>query len=195
MDNGMNPVVRILLITLVTLALAPAAMAEIYKVVNPDGSITYTDQRPASGAEPVDLPPLSVVETDIDTSAITDRAAAAEAKEPTLRDLRRQFGDFRITQPQPEETFWGTGNTVTVAWGASQPLPEGFDVSLYVDGARMAAPDGGSTTLTLDRGEHTVYAELRDSRRRLITTTPTVTFFIKQYSENFGQPRPTPRGG
>jgi hypothetical protein len=191
----MKPAARNLVVALVLLAATPAAVAEIYKVVNPDGSVTYTDQRPATGAEPVDLPPLSVVETDIDTSAITAKAAADEAREPTLRDLRRQFSDFRITQPQNEETFWGTANTVTVSWGAAQPIPDSLAVTLFVNGRKTAAPDGGSATLTLDRGEHQVYAELRDERNRLVTRTEVVTFFIKQYSQNFGQPRPTPRGG
>ena len=194
MHKGMKPAVRTLLVLLVTLAATPTAFAEIYKVVNPDGSVTYTDQRPAPGAEPVDLPPLSVVETDIDTSAVTARAEE-EPGEPTLRDLRRQFRDFQITQPQNEETFWGTANTVTVSWGASNPIPDSMSVNLYVNGQKTATPGAGSVTLTLDRGEHQVYAELRDANDRLVTRSPTVIFFIKQYSRNFGQPRPTPRGG
>jgi hypothetical protein len=49
--------------------------------------------------------------------------------------------------------------------------------------------------MTLERGEHQAYAELRDASGRLVKKTETVTFFVKQYSQNFGQPRPTPRGG
>jgi hypothetical protein len=190
----MNPAVRTLFVLLATLVAAPAAVAEIYKVVNPDGTVTYTDQRPSSGAEVVDLPPLSVVETDIDTSIVTERPEAG-TDEPTLRDLRREYRDFRITQPQNEETFWGTGNTVTISWGASQPIPDTMSVALYVDGQQQAAPANGGVTLTLDRGEHQAYAELRDPGGRLVTRTETVTFFVKQYSQNFGQPRPSPRGG
>ena len=175
-------------------SLAAQSSGEIYKVVDEHGNVTFTDQRPSDGAEPMDLPPLSVVETEIEVPT-TGQAAQAEeqAKAPTTRDLRRQFRDFRITQPQQEETFWGTANSVVVAWGSSQAVPAEFSARLYVDGKPQDVPGSGSMTLTLDRGEHQVYVELLDARKRQIIATETVTFFVKQASVGFNRPIPTPR--
>jgi len=169
------------------------AEGEIYKIVDKDGNVTYTDERPQGGAEPMDLPPLSVIETDIQvpTPAEKTAQAAEEAREPTLRDLRRQFQDFRIIQPQQEETFWGTANTVVVAWGTGQPVPPELQARLYVDGVAQPVPASGSLSLTLDRGEHQVYAELLDARGRQIVATERVVFFVKQASVGF---RPAPGG-
>ncbi len=129
MKRGRLPVLVLLLTPLVALA-----EGEIYKIVNPDGTVTFTDQRPAPDAEPLELRPLSVVETEPVQSS--DTAADSEEKpdEPTARDLQRMYRDFRITQPQNEETFWGTENRVTVSWGASQPMPEGMSAVLFVNG-------------------------------------------------------------
>ena len=187
MSKGLIPV----LVSMIVLALplADLSAAEIYKVVDKDGNVTFTDQKPAEGAQPVDLPPLSVVETDIDVPekpATAEAAEAEEAKPPTLRDLRREFSDFRIIQPANEETFWGTANTVTVSWGSSKPVPEGMNVTLFVNGKGQKVPASGSISLILDRGEHKVYAELRDSANRSIVKTETVIFFVKQHSANFG---------
>ena len=107
------------------LPLAVFSQSEIFKVVDEDGNVTFTDQRPNNAAEPMDLPPLSVIETDIqvpEPSAEVAGAAETEDKPATVRELRKQYGDFKIIQPQNEETFWGTANTVTVSWGSSQPL-------------------------------------------------------------------------
>lgn len=187
MSKGMIPV----LVSLFFLFAPVAVYAEgqIYKVVNPDGSVTYTDQRPAPGAEPVKLKPLSVVETDIQVPD-PEAAATADASpaEPTARELKRMFSDFRITQPLSEETFWGAQNQVTVSWGSSQPIPVEMNVVLYVNGEGQSAPTAGSTTLLLDRGEHQVYAVLRDARNRRVVATETVTFFVKQHSVNFNRP-------
>jgi hypothetical protein len=175
---------------------APVSAANIYKVVDEDGNVTYTDQKPSSGAQPIDLPPLSVVETTKpDMPAAV--SGADEEKPATPRDLRKQFSDFRIIQPQNEETFWGTANSVVVSWGSSQPIPEDMKVVLYVDGDARNVPGSGSVNLTLERGEHQVYAELRDARNRRVITTDTVTFFVKQHSVNFGSARPAawPRYG
>lgn len=186
------------LVTLVFMSLPATAVSEgeIYKIVNPDGSVTFTDQRPSPGAEPVELRPLSVVETDITVPEKgVDAGSGAEAarKEPTPRELKRMFSDFRITQPQNEETFWGTENQVVVSWGASRPIPEDMRVVLYVDGNGQSAPTSGSVTLTLERGEHKVGAVLRDARNRQVVATEEVTFFVKQHSVNFNRPVPTPR--
>lgn len=171
---------------------------QIYKVVDEDGNVTFTDQKPAADAEPVDLPPLSVIETDTPPPPPqVDRAGASDEEKPlSPRELRRKFRDFSIVQPLQEETFWGTENTVFVAWGSSAEIPPEMNVMLYVDGEGQQAPASGSVTLMLDRGEHQVYAELRDERNRRIVTTQTVTFFVKQHSANFRRPGVgSPSGG
>lgn len=180
--------------TLITLAffllpLAAFSQGEIYKVVDENGNVTFTDQRPATGGEPMDLPPLSVIETDVQVPDTPATAADQEPKPPTSSELRKQFRDFSITQPEQEQTFWGTANTVVVSWGSSQAIPPEMSVTLYVDGAGQKAPATGGVSLTLERGEHQVRAELRDERGRRIVTTKTVTFFVKQHSQNFNRAR------
>lgn len=186
MSKGMIRALSFLLA--LALPIAGAAEGEIYRVVDQDGNVTFTDQRPSDSAQPMDLPPLSVVESAMEPPAPTAQAATGgeeTVNEPTPRELRRRFGDFRITQPAQEETFWGTANTVVVAWGSSQPPLPDMTARLFVDGTPQDVPAFGNVSLTLDRGEHTVYAELLDARKRLIVTTETVTFFVHQASANF----------
>jgi hypothetical protein len=196
MNKGM--ISKLIPLAFLLLPLAAFSQGEIYKVVDKDGNVTFTDQPPVEGAQPMDLPPLSVVESDVQVPEAPPggaNAAADEPKPPTTKELRRQFRDFRITQPQHEETFWGTGNTVVVSWGSSQPISPEMSVTLFVDGQGQKAPGAGGVTLTLDRGEHQVYAELRDGRNRRIVTTDTVTFFVKQHSVNFNRPNIGRRNG
>jgi len=193
MNKGMISALIILVFFL--LPLTVFSQGQIYKIVDEDGNVTFTDQRPESGAEPMDLPPLSVIETDVQVPETSAAAADEEPKPPTSRELRKQFRDFSITQPQQEQTFWGTANTVVVSWGSSQAIPPEMSVMLFVDGKGQKAPVAGGVSLTLDRGEHQVYAELRDQRGRRIITTESVTFFIKQHSQNFNRPAVRPRSG
>lgn len=194
MNKGM--INTITLAAFLTCLAGPVGAADIWKVVDEDGNVTFTDQPPGDGSAPMDLPELSVIETDIQTKpASGDAESSAEPKPPTSRELRRMYRDFRITQPQPEETFWGTANEVVVSWGSSVPVQEDMSVQLFVDGAAREAPSDGGVTLTLDRGEHQVYAELRDARNRRIVRTDTVTFFVKQHSVNFNRPGANPGGG
>jgi hypothetical protein len=192
MNKGMVRTLSALLMLVAPLALY--AEGEIYKVVDKDGNVTFTDQRPSESAQPMDLPPLSVVESGVEVPepAAETSPEATEVREPTRRELRRLYSDFRITQPAQEETFWGTANTIVVAWDASQPALPDMSARLYVDGEPQDVPAMGQLSLTLDRGEHKVHADLLDARKRRIVTTETVTFFVHQHSVNFNVPAASP---
>ena len=190
MSKGLILVAALLCFSLTSSAVL--AQGAIYKVVNPDGSVTFTDQKPHPGAQPVDLKPLSVVETEkpqpVAPAAGEEAAGEGDEKKPPSRaELRRMYSDFRISQPMDEETFWGTGNEVTVSWSASTPLQDGMRVMVYVDGDAMDATNG-AITLVLDRGEHEAYAVLRDASNQRVAATAPVTFFVKQHSVNFNRP-------
>lgn len=195
MKNGM--ITSLIMLAILMASPVVFAEGEIYKVVDENGNVTFTDQRPSSDAQPMDLPPLSVIKSDVESSAAAAAAAQAEAENarpPSPRDLRKLFSDFSITRPLPEETFWGTANTVVVTWASSQQILPGMKVMLYVNGKAQEAPPEGGVSLTLDRGEHQVYAELRDERNRRIISTDPVTFFVKQNSVNFNRPGINPGG-
>lgn len=176
----------------VLLTWMPVAQAEVYKVVDEHGNVTYTDQPPAdSDAQPMTLRGLSIISPQIPPPAPVrpgDQAGTAEGEEGELpiRELVRRYRDFNIVSPTQEQSLWGTGNQVSVAWRSSTPLMEGMTVTAYINGLPQPPTTQSSMTVGgLDRGEHNVYAELRDARNRRIARTDTITFFMKQWSVNF----------
>jgi len=188
MDKGMTGL-RILVLLLSCFCVT--AYGQIYKVVDKDGNVTYTDQAPGHGSEPMDLPELSVVSTDYEAEVATteeDPVVEEEEAELTRRELHRLYRDFRISRPAPEETFWGTENTVVVGWESSEPLQPGMTVQFTIDGAKQPASLENMMALTLDRGAHTVSALLLDARGRPLATADTVTFYVHQQTVRGGGP-------
>lgn len=179
----MKPQIVSVLIVLMMLALTPlTGQAQVYRVVDEEGNVTYTDQPPGDGSGPMVLPELSIIETETPPESTGD--SPLNENEPgvkTLSELRNMYRDFRIIQPLAEETFWGTANEVTVSWGGMTPLRDGMVVMLYVDGAAQDVTGSASTDLTLERGAHTVYIDLLNGEKK-VRTTPKVTFFVKQAS-------------
>jgi hypothetical protein len=174
---------RFLALLMVLLVTAPLS-AEIYRVVDKDGNVIYTDQPPDDGSEPMDLPELSVIQSDTPEAAADEDGTLQkeESAEPKAAELRKMYGDFRILQPQDEETFWGTANQVTVSWGGTAPLQPGMTVRLIVDGSPVDVTGKDSVSLRLDRGEHVVRVELFSGGKRPFLTTQPVTFYVKQAS-------------
>ena len=193
MSKGMNRAILVTGIFLLTLSVVWAA--DIWKVVDENGNVVYTDQTPKDGSKPMELPELSIIETDFQ---LEQKPTVKDKVEPPSRvDLRRLYRDFRIIRPLPEETFWGTANSVVVTWDSSTPLTPDLSVWLFVDGKAQseAAPPIGGVSLILDRGEHNVSVELRDAGNRRIMRTESVTFFVQQGSVNFGGSGNIPSGG
>lgn len=175
-----------LIVFLVSLTMTlTSTAAEIFRVVDEDGNVTFTDQPPGNGAEPMDLPELSVIGMQKQIDPNGPAVASAEEAEPTLKELRRMYRDFRITQPMDEQSFWGTANTVVVSWGSDTGLRDGMTAKLYVNGIPQDVSGSGSLSLQLDRGEHTVRAELFNGGRKPLVVSPTVTFFVKQAAVGF----------
>lgn len=188
MDKGMTGI-KALVLMLICFCLT--AQAQIYKIVDKDGNVTFTDQSPGDGTEPMVLPELSVVSTDpveeAEVATVETPDAEVEA-ELTPRDMRKMYRDFKITQPGPEETFWGTANTVVIAWGVSKPLQDGMQVQIVLNGQAQPASLENMLAVTLDRGEHTVSAVLLDARGRKVITAPSVRFFVHQQSVQRSRP-------
>lgn len=166
--------------SLLTTAASPL-MAQVYKVVDEDGNVTYTDKPPADGSKPIDLPPISVIEAPTYEKAPVATEEDEAEKEMSLGYMRRVYRDFAITSPAQEESVWKPDGPIAVTWGTRTELQQGMKVTLYLDGRSHTTTALPMVPLSgLDRGEHTLKAELRDSRNRVVTTSETVTFFVRQ---------------
>ena len=174
--------------------MASPLMAEVYKTVDADGNVTYTDKPPPDGSKPIKLAPISVIEAPTYEKAPDPANAGGEGEEIPLRDLRKIYRDFAIISPQSEESVWRPDGPVAVAWSVGNPLQQGMQVSIYLDGAKQATTTEQIIPLAgLERGEHTLTAELRDAKNRMIASAVPVTFFIQQ--PNIYTNRARPRGG
>lgn len=188
----------ILLVALLAMISCPLT-AQVYKVVDEDGNVTYTDQAPGDGSQPIELRPISVIEAPAyvkpekpDEESIED----GEGKEMSLRYLRKNYADFAIVAPRQEESVWQPDGGVTAAWNARYQLQPGMQVTISVDGQPQTTTSEQIVSLGgLDRGEHTVSAELKDAKNRSIASAGPVTFFVRQPGLYNNRPRPTPHGG
>lgn len=182
--------------------IAATVQAEVYKTVDKDGNVVYTDQPPEPGAEPMKLRELSVVPVpnyNVRKRAVAapESVANADGTVTDLNALKRGYRDFALVSPTPEQTFTGTGNVATIAWDTQYALQPGMTVVVSINGE--ALPPTTASVMTsppLDRGEHRVTAELVDADQRVIATAGPVNFYIFQHSvQNQNRPIPTPRGG
>jgi len=159
--------------------------ADIYKTVDENGDPVYTDRPPFPDAKPLNLRELSVVEAPSYPDANRSNQDDDDGQEgPTLNQMRAEFRDFALVSPAPDQNFWGTANTATIAWNASSPLLPDMGVVFYVDGEAIGDKTRSATVSTgrLDRGEHQASADLVDANGQVVASAGPVTFYIMQQS-------------
>jgi hypothetical protein len=173
--------------------------AQVYKVVDEEGNVIYTDTPPADGSKPIELRPISVIEAptyEQTPRADEESSEGEDAKEMSIGYLRKNYKDFAIVAPKQEESIWNPQKGITVAWNVGYRLQEGMQVTVFLDGTQQATTSEQIIPLTgLERGEHTITAELKDAKNRKIASAEPVTFFIRQPTIYNRRPNRRPGGG
>jgi hypothetical protein len=172
---------KILTTTLTSLILlaSPSPFAsEVYRIVDAEGQVTFTDSPAANTkAETVDLPKTNIA-TAPPPRTIEGEGEAAGEEVP--------YTSARITQPLNNATIPPGQKMVVVTLALEPALQEGHLAQLYIDG-RAQGPATASTTFSvsnLNRGEHKVYIEVLGGDKKRKAKVDTVTFHVKQHSAN-----------
>ena len=168
---------RMTRLLLLSLLLAGVCQAQIYKSVDRDGNVTFSD-RPPSGreeAEAVELKPLNT-------------APAPEAlPEPSSR--REKAGDegaaaepdIRVTSPQPDQVVpIGDLGNLTVNVAVEPPLSGGEHLQLYLDGTPQGGPQRANQWQLegLPRGGHDLRVDRLGMQGQVRASSDTIRFYV-----------------
>ena len=157
-----------------TLSVAATPLT-VYKNVQPDGTIVYSD-KPDEGAKELKLPEIQIY-TPPPLPEGDDRAANGGAAGFT------GYESFAISSPANDETVRDNGGSVSIALTLKPSLQSGHVVDIRMDGASIGRGSSTSITLTnVDRGSHTVQAAVLDGDGAEVARTDSVTFHLKRAS-------------
>lgn len=175
------------------LLLAGNVDAAVYKSVDEQGNVVYTDE-PAGNGEPIKLPPLSTVpppkyKPSPASSAPSDVAGATPGYE-----------ELAIVAPTQDETIRDNTGSITVRVSIKPSLDKaaGHRLQYYLDGQKHGEPSTSDQTLfpNVDRGAHTAEVAIVDASGKEVKRSADVRFYLHRQSTNFprGPGNPTPLG-
>ncbi|WP_251976263.1 DUF4124 domain-containing protein [Salinicola avicenniae] len=162
------------------LVAAPSMAAPVYRHVDGDGNVVYSDE-PGAGRE-VPLQPITVV----DPAQGMDRETVAPRTETREGDAAR-YTRFEIAEPGDGETLpTGRAGNVQVRLEIEPPLQPGDRVQLRVDGEVRQSPMRASVFALnqLARGEHRLQAELVGGGGEVRLASAPVTLYVQRASVN-----------
>jgi hypothetical protein len=170
-----------LLVLLVALAPVVAAATEVYRWVDDEGIVHYSD-RPQEGAETVML-------SDAQTFSTPARRAGGDGRATAQSDAAGEqapaYARLEIVNPKQEEVLWNIGGQLDVSLRAQPRIQAGHTVFLIMDGREVQRLPRGRLQARLSdvyRGTHTLHAEVRDGGGRTIATSASIQFTVQQTS-------------
>lgn len=172
-------------LSLLVLLLAAEANSdgeEIYKTVDKDGNVVFSDQ-PAGKAEPVRVGRTNAMQPPAATSKPAGSAPAGEAG-PV-------YDSVEITSPADGGTVTNPSGNILVRFTLAPPLRQGDSTRLLVDGMPGGIPaDGGLLAPTTSRGEHRLEVQVLDAAGTVLATSAPVhvTVFRNPIRDKPGRP-------
>ncbi|MDX1823587.1 MAG: hypothetical protein R3354_02645 [Thiohalomonadales bacterium] len=160
-----------LLLISLTICFGALAQEKVYKKVNPDGSVEYSDQ-PIQGSEVMNVPKGSTF-TMPETPAVTP-ASTNPAEETSVK-----YDSLVITQPENDKAIRSNNGTLTALASVTPALAPDNRFRWKMDGNIVQDVNAPELRLNnVDRGSHTLQAEIVDANGKVIITSDSVTFHM-----------------
>ena len=157
---------------MLSLCVTPGYAQEIYKVVNQDGSVTYTD-KPVLSAERVELGPDNRMTLPPPQPPLSVNTAKTN-KEPKPV--------IEVVNPKPEATVRNNAGNMTIAANVDNADPQGR-FKLFIDNKLVQEQSNAVFQLQgINRGAHTFYITHTDNTGKTLASTSPQTFYLHQAS-------------
>lgn len=149
------------------------SLAEVYKLVDEDGNITYTDQ-PASAADTATLAKLSPLNQIPTLLASTDDGET---------ERFAGYSSALIVSPENDSIIPHSQISIIIQLSLSPQLQAGHRVQFWFDGAPQGQPVAATAYQidNIERGSHSLSARVFNSQGQLLISTPSVEVHVKRH--------------
>ena len=160
------------------------AVAEVFKTINPDGSISYSDVQ-TDNAEAVTLPEL----TPVPAVKLPKKKVANATEKDKKKAL--PYKSFSLNSPKDQATIFSNTGSVNLSLAIKPSLQTKFkhSISASLDGKTVKnnLTSASFQLNNLDRGKHTISAQILDADKKVLKSSKTITVYIKQHSSLHNQ--------
>jgi hypothetical protein len=157
--------------------------ADIYKQVDQNGNVTYSDTPLGNNSVKIAAPDVNTVPSTTTQPALPPSTTPPAAPEnmAVTKSANKPYTVFMISSPSNQETIQNQP-FITVHIKIDPPLQEGDSIEIYLDGNPWGKPQ--TTTqisfITPERGTHEISAKLFDRNMQVLKVAPANTIYIHQ---------------
>lgn len=164
-------------LTVVLGSLATSSLAaDVYKYIDDNGNIYYSDKKPLSNITEDKLKKIT-----INDNKHLNPKSDWQSTDPKLSKKDLEFEKFFIASPGNNSSITLEGDNILVIANLAKDLSSKYRVKFYLNGiARGKVKSGTQLISDMEEGNHSLYAEVINAKtRKVLKTSPEINFNIK----------------
>jgi hypothetical protein len=152
-----------------------------YRLVHPDGTVEFSDQ-PLPRGEEIELREAPTIQFAPATPSPATQQTTVDGKSAS-KGGEASGRSVLVVTPQADSTVWFDEAGVVVSVAVMPSLLSGQQIAITLDGRVVATGSGSSFQLAgVERGSHTLSASIIDTGGSVVTSSPTITFYLRQHT-------------
>jgi hypothetical protein len=164
------------ILLLAALLAGSVAASEIYRWVDEDGVVHYSDQ-PRQGAERVILQTPNASRSP---APVQQRATAQDSADDTSAPQPFSYESLEIVAPAAEDTLWNIEGVLNVTLALTPGLQDGHEVRVYFDGTPQTVTGTSFQLQEVWRGVHNIQAVVVDEAGKVMIRSQPNRFYVQQ---------------
>ncbi|HLT14641.1 MAG TPA: DUF4124 domain-containing protein [Marinobacter sp.] len=154
-----------------------ASWAEVYRHVDAQGNVTFSDE-PMEGGEEVKVKPV--------TTITLPKPEAVRETSKLREEVKREgaaYESVSFAHPQDEQAFHSGSGDVTFEVRSTPGLKRGHKYEITLDGQPVGQSAAGSVTVpNIDRGTHSAAVHIIDENGVQVKTGQPISFTVHRPS-------------
>jgi len=187
-------IVTLLSVSILSLAVLPCmVVAAMYKQIDKDGNVSYTDVPDKANVKPINPAPIMTfsappsagrnVQPARGRNSISENSENSENEKTFKPASSTSYQSFMITSPQAGAAVRANGGSISIQITTEPALDTEHRVILIIDGQTKA--QGQSTSFTIagvERGAHTLSARIESADGNVLINANSVSFQVLRTS-------------
>ncbi len=171
-------------IIIIVLGIVPAlCFSAIYKWIDDNGKVHYSDVPHNIGEKPVELPETSTYTATpvkkVEQRQVDKKQQNIEQNEELNKEKVVGYESFRITSPADDEAVRNSPGNIEFLFAVAPALQEKHKIILYIDGKKSGSTKSMALTVNhIDRGEHLVKAVIVDENSSVVKSSESITVYL-----------------
>jgi uncharacterized protein DUF4124 len=163
----------------------PVYAGTVYKSVDAEGNIIFTDQ-PSEGAEVIEIERSQSI-----TPVITEPYQYTPARKEIKKKL---YTNLEVISPSDDSTVHNNQGNVSISVNVEPAILPGHQMILFVDGEKITTSKTNQFSLSnIDRGTHQLSVVIISEEGKPLLSSETTTFHLRRVSDLAPSLRPDPR--